>query len=76
MCDVSNYVQMRYDITELKVAKTDVLDVGVLVDSVSRSFSSETRFFDTAECCLGCADDAFVHADHAHLEGVDETYSV
>ena len=60
------------DVTDLKVAEADVLDVGVLVDPVSRSFSSETGFFDSAECGLGCANDALVHTDHADLEGVDE----
>ena len=70
LCDVITFKCFN-DVTELKVAKTDVLDVGVLVDSVSRSLPSETRFFNTTECGLGCADDALIHADHAHLEGVD-----
>ncbi len=60
------------DVNDLKVAEADVLDVGVLVNPVSRSFSSETRFFDTTECGLGCTDDTLVHANHADLEGVDE----
>ena len=51
-----------------KVSEADVLDVGILVDSVPRSLSAETRLLDSTESGLGGADDTLVHTDHADLK--------
>merc|ERR1719222_861867 len=55
---------------QLEVAKAEVLDVGVVVNAMAGSLSSESRFFDSPKRRLGRRNHPLVDPNHPRLQSL------